>query len=367
MSKRIAVIAGYINPLRQKYIYSWYENLACVYDDITLFLGSKAGKESFVKSFKLNTKKERFIAAVIGAILLKRLPPNVRNIQPLVNYDPEIIHLITFQAFRYIEPYLAWKKIKLIVSFRGFDLNVYPYQSEKNKAHIQEIFKKADKIHFISEGLMKTGIALGAEPQKCFVIRRSIWIEPSDYVKREKNLQSLVILSVGRLVWEKGYLYALEAISILKKRGFKFQYKIIGDGKDLQMLQYHMLRLGLEDRVKFLGERSRKEVKEQLLKADIFFQASVTEALSNALIEASYYGLPIVSSRVGGIPEVVEHEKTGLLSPPCYPKGYADNIAKLIIHPDLRERYGKDAHFRALEYFSKEKEIERWEEIYNEL
>ncbi|QAA81367.1 glycosyltransferase [Aequorivita sp. H23M31] len=367
MNKKIAVIAGSINPLRQKYLFSWYRDFESVYGNIKLFIGSRTSQASFAKAFKLNSRKEKVIAEIMDAIRFRRLPEPIRNIRPLLNYNPEVIHLLTFQAFRYVEPYLEIKKIKLIVSFRGFDLNVYPHQSESNKELIQKIFKKADKIHFISDGLMRTGISLGADPQKSFVIRRSIWVEPNETIRKKAHGGPLVILSVGRLVWEKGYIYALEAIAILKERGFEFQYRIMGEGRDLPMLQYHLIRLGLEDSVVFLGEGSRNEVKEQLLNADIFFQASVTEALSNALIEASYYGLPIVSSRVGGIPEVVDHQKTGLLSPPCNPQLYANNLARLIDNRELRKEFGINARKRALEYFSMEREIEMWKNIYDEI
>lgn len=367
MNKKIAVIAGYANPLRQKYLFSWYENLAREYENIKFFLGSKNKKIPYAWVYKSNTKGEKIKEELLGFLRLRPLAKNLKKISPLVRYDPDIIHLITFQTFSAIEPYLAVKNIKLVVSFRGYDLNVYPHQSEGNKANLQRIFKRADQIHFISEDLMQTGIALGADPQKSFVIRRSIWGDLNREIMKQNNQDTLVILSVGRLVWEKGYVYAMESIALLKKKGYKFQYRIVGDGGDLRMLQFHINRLDIHDRVVFTGELTREGVREELLRADMFLQASVTEALSNALIEASYYGIPIVSSLIGGIPEVVIHGKTGLLSPTCDPQGYAANIARLIENPKLREEMGENAHNRVMEYFSYEKELESWKAVYDGL
>lgn len=367
MNNKIAVIAGYANPLRQKYLFSWYMNLALVYEDITFFTGSTNREVPFAQAYKLNTKRGKLKEAVLGFISLKPLPKNLRTISPLVRYNPGIVHLITFQTFSAIEPYLTDKNVKLVVSFRGYDLNVYPHEAEGNKANLQRIFNRADRIHFISEGLMRTGISLGADPQKSLVIRRSLWSDLDSKIVKQHNQNMLVILSVGRLVWEKGYVYAMEAIAILKKQGYKFQYRIVGTGRDLSMLQFHINRLDLHDRVFFTRELSRKGVQKELLQADVFFQASVTEALSNALIEASYYGIPIVSSLTGGIPEVVIHEKTGLLSPTCCPLGYADHIARLIDDPNLRKKMGDNARKRVLEHFSYKKELKIWKALYDEL
>lgn len=367
MKNKIAVIAGYANPLRQKYLFSWYENLAQVYDNIKFFVGTEKKEIPFAKAYKLNTKVDKITEEVVSFLRFRPLPKNLKLISPLIRYDPDIIHLITFQTYSAIEPYLEVKKIKLMVSFRGYDLNVYPHQSEGNKENLQKVFNKADKIHFISDDLMKTGISLGADPKKCFVIRRSMWVDLSQKIVKQNNQATLIILSVGRLVWEKGYIYAMETIALLKKQGYKFQYRIVGDGSDLKMLQFHINRLGIQDRVVFTGELSREDVRDELLKADVFFQASVTEALSNALIEASYYGIPIVSSLIGGIPEVVVHEETGLLSDTCYPQGYANHLAILIDDPELRNEMGNNARKRAMEHFSYEKELERWKIVYDEL
>jgi glycosyltransferase involved in cell wall biosynthesis len=130
------------------------------------------------------------------------------------------------------------------------------------------------------------------------------------------------------------------------------------------MLNYHVNRLNIADIVIFKGELSRKEIKKALLNSDVYFQPSLSEALSLALIEASYYKLPIISSDTGGIPEVVKHGVTGLLSNVCRSENYAENIIKLFESEDLRIQMGNNAHDRIMKNFSRVKEIEKWRELY---
>src|SRR5690606_36370820 len=130
------------------------------------------------------------------------------------------------------------------------------------------------------------------------------------------------------------------AVAILKQKGLKFHYIIGGSGPDENMIRFQVNRLGISSYMTLLGELKKREVYELLQKADIYLQTSVTEAMPNTIIEASYFSLPLVSSRIGGIPEVVEDGVTGFLSEACNPEGYANSLEKLILDKDLREKMG---------------------------
>jgi colanic acid/amylovoran biosynthesis glycosyltransferase len=366
MKKNIAIIASYIHPIRQKHLLDWYADLFKESVNTKLFLGSKSPEIPYADNYKINSKSEKIIYAISNLLTLKKTPSQLKKkLQPLIRFKPEIIHLLTSNAFGHIEPILESGSIKLIVSFRGYDINVFPYESRENKMLTQRIFQKADVLHFISEDLRRTAIKLKADPKKCIVINRSIKIDKNENLnKTAMRNKKLIILSVGRLVWEKGYLYALETISILKNKGYDFEYHIAGSGNDYGMLNYHVNRLNIADIVIFKGELSRKEIKKALLNSDVYFQPSLSEALSLALIEASYYKLPIISSDTGGIPEVVKHGVTGLLSNVCRSENYAENIIKLFESEDLRIQMGNNAHDRIMKNFSRVKEIEKWRELY---
>lgn len=368
MSKNVAVIASWIHPIRQKHLLDWYDDLGKESNSNQLFLGSKDKKIPYALNYKINSRLEKLKYDILNIFEFKHKINKLKKIQPLVNYNPDIIHLLTSNVFENIEPILETKRIKLIVSFRGYDINVFPKQSEANKILTQKIFKKADVLHFISENLKDTAIDLGAPTSKCKVIYRSIRNNSKVGGKRNSiENGKLIILSVGRLVWEKGYLYALETIAILKNKGFDFEYQIAGNGIDYNMLVYHTYRLNIQDRVKFLGELDREEIQKKLLTADIYFQPSLTEALSVALIEASYFGLPIVSSNIGGIPEIIKCGVSGLLNNSCNPEEYAESLIRLINDKDLRIRMGNSAHNFILENFSREREINEWIQLYGTL
>lgn len=368
MSEKIAIIVSKIHPILQKHLLDWYADISQEKLKAKLFLGSKNKSAPIAKNYKVNSKSEKLKYAFLNLFDFKQKSSELKKVQPLADYNPDIIHLLTSNVFENIEAVLGIKKIKLIVSFRGFDINVFPKQSIENEKLTQRIFQRADCLHFISEDLKSTAINMGADPKKCIVIYRSIRINSNRNFSHSSSVnEKLIILSVGRLVWEKGYLYALETIAILKNEGYDFEYQIAGKGIDYNMLVFHTGRLNIQDRVRFLGELTREEVKDRLIKADIYFQPSLSEALSLAIIEASYYGLPIVSSNIGGIPEVVENNISGFLSDPCRPLGYAGHIVRLIENPDLRRQMGQEGNNRIISDFSRQKEIEKWKEVYSSL
>lgn len=370
MTTKIAVVASSIHPIRQKHLLDWYEDLLDEEEEvrIQLFLGSKNVDIPSAINYKINSKSEKLKYRILSLFKSKSQLVGIKNIQPLVAYRPQIIHLLTSNAFRNIEPILELENIKMIVSFRGFDINIFPNQSAEKMRLTQRIFKKADVLHFISEDLKNTAIKMNANPEKCVVIHRSLRTD-NQGVKTPPRPSSkkVVILTIGRLVWEKGYLYALETIAILKNEGYDFEYLIVGSGIDYNMLFYHATRLNISDRVRFLGELDSREVRRKLSEADIYFQPSLSEALSLAIIEASYYRLPVVSSNIGGIPEVVEDQVSGFLSTPCVPEEYAKNLLRLMKDENLRNSMGIAANKHIINNFTREIEIQKWKEIYESL
>lgn len=362
MSK-IAIIASYINPTMQSHLLEWYNDLLQEKLNIQLFIGSKKKEIPYGKNYKINSRFEKLKYKLFISFGFKSLHQNIGKIMPLINYQADIIHLLTSNAFLTIEPLLADKKKKLIVSFRGYDINVFPLESQENMDITLRIFEKADILHFISKALLDKAVSFGADANKCVHISRSINTERAVQKINGKS-DIILITSVGRLVWEKGYEYALDAISLLSKTKQNFKYIIAGEGIEYDNLKKRANILEMEDKVQFLGKINREEVLALLAKTDIYFQPSVSEALSNSLIEASFYKIPIVSSRVGGIPEVVKDNVTGFLSEIKNPRIYADNLEKLIDDERLRVSMGERGHEYILNNFSRKEELMHWKNLY---
>lgn len=364
MTRRIAIIASSLHPERQQHLIDWYLDLKEHYPNCQLFIGSNNKAIPFAKNYKLNTRLEKIIYNLKNLLSLKWYSKPLRKIRPVIEYDPDVIHLLTSNAFENIEPFLRLKNVPLIVSFRGFDINVFPHISPQNLMSIRRVFESSDLLHFVSRELMETAISIGADEKKCFVRNRSLNVVN---LKAERNNDKPIIISVGRLVWQKGYLFALQAIQILKNSGCQFEYHIIGKGMDFDMLRFYIDYFNLNDTVVLLGEQNRKNVFLKMQTCDIFLQTSVSEGLPITILEASLHCLPIVSTDIGGIPEAVEDGRTGFLHPICSPEKYAESLRLLIENKELRIAMGKKGRKKIEEEFSREEEIQKWLKIYKEM
>lgn len=368
MNKKIAIVASYIHPIRQQHLLRWYNSISQEFLNTKLFIGTKNNEIPIATNYKINRKAEKIKFSILNLLKGFKQKNKTQKIYPLANYKPKVIHLLTSNAFKNIEPLLDQTQIKLIVSFRGYDINVFPNESIANKELTQKIFKKAHVLHFVSEDLKQKAVLLKAKPEKCHVINRSISVNKQDkYICPLKNNKKIIILSVGRLVWEKGYIYALETISNLTRKGFQIEYRIVGTGVDYNNLVFHAERLGVSSSVVFIGELLAEQVKKEMLFADIYFQPSLLEGIPNTILEASYYKLPIVSSNIGGIPEVIESGVSGFLSEPCAVHDFVKNIIKLIENKSLRQEFGEKAHQNIIEKFTEEETIKKWKLLYSTL
>ncbi|MBI1957546.1 MAG: glycosyltransferase family 4 protein [Candidatus Niyogibacteria bacterium] len=159
----------------------------------------------------------------------------------------------------------------------------------------------------------------------------------------------------------KGIVYAIQAAAILAKET-PFVLCIISGGEEYEALKRQISDAGLAERVFLLGY---VDAASRYLKAfDIFLLPSVTEALGYVLLEAGAAGLPVVASRVGGIPEIIEHEKTGLLVPPRDPEALERAMKFFIAHPDGARRIGENLRQKIASQFSLEKMAEQTLAVY---
>lgn len=149
------------------------------------------------------------------------------------------------------------------------------------------------------------------------------------------------VLAVGRLSHEKGHLMLLAAVAELRRRSLFAQFTFVGDGPLRGRLEAEAKRLEIEDLVTFTGAAGQDEMPAFFARADIFCQPSFAEGIPVVLMEAMAVGLPVVSTSVAGIPELVGHGRTGLLLPPGRPDLLADALSRLVASADLRIAMGR--------------------------
>jgi glycosyltransferase involved in cell wall biosynthesis len=172
----------------------------------------------------------------------------------------------------------------------------------------------------------------------------------------------VVVGTVGRLVAAKAYEHLLEAFARIRARIPDACLLVVGDGPQRQELEVRADALGLGQAVKFLGLRD--DVRELLAALDVFVLSSIREGLPVALLEAMAAGLAIVVTDVGGMPEVVEDEISGLVVPAGDPGALATAVQRLLSDRDAAAGLGAAAHARARQDYSIDAVARRIEAIY---
>jgi len=260
---------------------------------------------------------------------------------------------------------------RITVSFRGSDINISKLDEPD---YYRQIWEQADALHLVSEDLWKRAQQRGCPSDKphslVYPAIDTLFFTPGT-IKLAESVgipsRPYRILSVGRLVWVKGYEYALQAIKWLVEQGISCEYHIIGDGVYSEAVKFTIYDFDLGNVVTLLGPGSRSEVKEQSEWADVFFHASVSEGFPVAVLEAQAMGLPIVCTDAGGLGENVADEETGFVVPRRNWHTMAEKLALLATNPELRGHMGEAGRQRVIEKFQKAPGIAGFDRFYREV
>lgn len=196
------------------------------------------------------------------------------------------------------------------------------------------------------------------------VARQAVgWLTPSE-ARATLGLpqDNVLIACCGRLHPQKRIDVLLTALSLLEPR---FHAAIAGDGPLAGELQALARRLGVEERVHFLGHM--QDVRPVLWASDLYMQPSDREPFGLAAAEAAVNRLPVIASAVDGLRDVVQHGETGLLVPPGCPEAFAEAAARLAADPALAQKYGEAGRRRTVQLFSIEHMVERIDLVYDNL
>jgi glycosyltransferase involved in cell wall biosynthesis len=170
----------------------------------------------------------------------------------------------------------------------------------------------------------------------------------------------LDILAIGTLHEVKGQSVLVDACRVLAARGIAVRARLVGDGPDRSMLEGRVAAADLDGRVQFLGIRTRGEIAALLASTDVLVAPSVPtregkrEGIPVVLMEAMASGLPVVASRLSGIPEIVRDGENGKLFPAGDATALADALGELASDPVLRQRLGRAARATVLRGFDVE-------------
>jgi len=198
----------------------------------------------------------------------------------------------------------------------------------------------------------------GFPAAKCVVLRNGVDI--STYRPAHGPLHDAIM--VGRLDALKDHATALRAAAAVVARHPNFRLRIVGDGDERDRLLALRAELGLERYVELMGTRS--DIPALLAESGMFVISSVSEGVPLALLEAMASRLPIVTTRVGGIPEVMGSTGAGVLVPPSDPGALADGICGVIEAPATARRLADEGWRIVTSGFTLDRLAERYEDIY---
>jgi glycosyltransferase involved in cell wall biosynthesis len=207
----------------------------------------------------------------------------------------------------------------------------------------------ADLIVFNSMSTLREEQAGSAQGSRVAYLPNAVASVRADAVDREGfgNGEGAVVLSVGQLAPVKGHRILIEAFAAVRETNPGARLFLIGGGPEEERLRALAETTGLSDRVTFLGHK--QDPLPFVAGADVFVQPSLSEGMSNALMEAMSLGRCIVATKVGAASELLEHGVHALLPPPTVPD-LAAAISRALADPALRHRLGEAARRRAEDF-----------------
>lgn len=182
--------------------------------------------------------------------------------------------------------------------------------------------------------------------------------------RRARPAAPPLILSVGRLRAKKGLDTLIDACALLRERGEAFQCEIIGYGEEHERLLARIVRQGLSGMVNMTGKQPRGQVIQAYARAAVYVQPSRIaqdgdrDGIPNVMLEAMAMELPVVASRVSGIPEVIEDGVNGALVEAGDARALADALVRVLADAPLRARLGAAARRTVLERFDNDRNLE---------
>ena len=277
-----------------------------------------------------------------------------------------------------------YPKVPLILTLQEGDLG---RNSPFDKFWQKRIIKRADAITAISGYLAEFAGRLNKKAS-VFVVPNGVDLEKFEKGKSiNKSQEEKIIITVSRLVKKNGIDILIKAIKELKIKtaipqraaGFaepstsNYELLIIGDGKERKKLERLVEKLDIVEKVKFLGNIPNDKIPEYLVKADVFVRPSRSEGLGTAFLEAMAARVPIIGTRVGGIPDFLidpstsSGQATGLFCGLNDPKNLAEKITLILNDKNLRNKLVENGRKMVEQKYSWDKIAEQMKRVYDKI
>ena len=279
----------------------------------------------------------------------------------LCRSDSEIINALNFFPMIYVAlSKITSKEKKRIVTYHNMGYEVYP---ARNPLKLMRKYMDIFLNKFFFDGFLGVSNAVSSSYAKHLRIKDIHTIEniiPVDSIiantpPTESFLDedgSFKIIMAGRLVHEKGYQYMLQALEILSISNIKLHLKIFGDGILKSEILEDIKQRRLTKNITIIPTVSHADLFKAVRQSDLFVMSSVSEGFPMAPAEAMVLGVPVVATKVGGIPELIEDGVSGVLVPAKNAKMLADAIKTVLLDNNLRDSLSLHGQKRIKDNFS---------------
>ncbi len=231
---------------------------------------------------------------------------------------------------------------------------------------VAQTLRHADWVAGCSAAILKRGLELAPEiADRCSVVYNGL--ELARGAPEPRHVEEPRVLCLGRLAREKGMDLALAAFATIAERFPSSRLTVAGDGPDRHALETQAAREGVGHLVDFIGWVLPERVPSLINDHAIVLMPSREDSFPLVAIEAALMARPVVATRVGGLPELVVHEETGLLCKPEDPRALADAVVRLLSDPTSGARLGRSAQRRAREVFAWKRHVDSYDALYQRL
>lgn len=270
-------------------------------------------------------------SGIIGYIKYLKKVKNIIN-----NLRPDLVHAHYASSFGFWGYYSKFHPF--IISVWGSDIVDFPSNFIKRR-FLEKTLKSADHISVTSKFLERRTMQLYPKLEsRISIIPFGINIPDAIIDEKHDNMIRLVFIKVHREIYGPDIL--LLALKKVVAKNPRVHLTLAGEGELTDKLQRMTKELELEKHVDFCGFIDNQEIFHFLSKFDIMVMPSLKESFGVAVLEASAVGLPVIAGDVGGVPEVLISEKTGILVPPGDVETLSQAIIRLADNADLRKRMG---------------------------
>jgi glycosyltransferase involved in cell wall biosynthesis len=297
--------------------------------------------------------------------------------QIIEDFKPHLIHAHAATPMGYVGLMLRKKyHLPLVCSLRGSDIHTYPKFGKQSMLLTKKVLSEADQLVSVSNALKIEAETIGQAKKEIAVVHNGC--DSGTFINNEGDgnairmkmgisAQDKVIIFVGGISKGKGVYELVEAFINLSQKYQHLQLILVGSGQESATINSIVSSIGLANRIHMTGSLHHDEISQWLSAADIFVFPSHNEGLPNAVLEAMACGLPVVATRVGGIPEAIEDGQSGILIKEKDADSLIRAIDRLLGNEELAKQMGRNGRNMVEQNFSWEKNAEQMIRIYREV